>query len=186
MAYPRTHNLFGSHFCGVEMRQYWSDLALWELFLNAHNVNAIVELGAFHGGMTLFLKAQAVARHQRFYTLDRDYPVALSTALSRALELPADFLEGNFWTETNAPLLDILHDETLKPLLLFVDGGNKAQEFEALVPELAVGDYAAVHDYGTEFRPGQEDVVEELIERVFWEECMGPPQPCLTRFWRRV
>jgi hypothetical protein len=187
MAYPRTCNLFGSHFCGVEMRQYWADLALWELFLNAHrDIKTVVELGAFHGGLTLFLKAQTLARGQEFYSLDRDLPEALGTDLSYAMHLPAYFIQGDWWKEANEDLLGLLSDPKLKPLLLFVDGGNKAKEFAAFVPHLSEGDYAGVHDYGTEFKPEDAEVVGHLLLPVFWEECLSPPQPCLTRFWKRL
>jgi cephalosporin hydroxylase len=186
MTYPRTHNLFSATFCGVEMRQYWADLPLWELFLNEHSVSAVVELGTFHGGMTLFLKTQALVRSQRFYTFDKDFPVVLTTGFARATGLESNFFQGDFWTTTNKALLDILHDQSVKPLMLFVDGGCKREEFKAFVPELSPGDYVAVHDYGTEFRSEDEEPVAHLLERVFWDECLAPPQPCLTRFWRRA
>lgn len=183
----RTHNLFGSHFGGVQMRQYWADLALWELFLNAHpDIKTVVELGSFHGGMTLFLAAQTMARGQMFYTLDRDWPVALDTPLAKALDLRAVFLYGDFWKETNEQFLAILRHPRYKPLMLFVDGGCKREEFKAFVPELSEGDYCAVHDWRTEFKPEDVDPVAHLIEPVFLAECEGPPQPCLTRFWRRL
>jgi cephalosporin hydroxylase len=183
MAYWRTHALFDSTFGGMVMRQYWSDLALWELFLNAYpDIKTVIELGAFHGGMSLFLKAETLARGQKFWTLDRLTPNALYTPLWKKMEI--DFIEGDFWKETNGALLELLHDLALKPLMLFVDGGNKPQEFAGFVPELSGGDYVSVHDYSTEFLPENADPVAHLLEPVFVEECEGPPQPCLTRFWR--
>ena len=189
MSYPRTHNLFGSTFGGVCMRQYWADLALWELFLNAHpEIRTVVELGAFHGGFTLFMAAETMARGQGFYTLDRDWPAALDTPLADALGLRDVFVLGDFWQEAHERLLALLRDPGLKPLCLFVDGGNKAAEFAAFTPELAGGDYVAVHDWGTEFqkRNGPDDVapVAHLLAPEFWDECEAPPQPCLTRFWK--
>jgi len=186
MAYPRTHELFNSSFGGIVMRQYWADLPLWENFLNTHGLRAIVELGAFHGGMTIFLKAQTLARSQSFFTFDRGEVVAMTTRFATMTGLRGDFFQGDFWTDTNEVLLDILHNPDLKPLLLYVDGGCKRKEFAAFVPELSPGDYVAVHDYKTEFRVEDEEPVAHLLERVFWEECEAPPQPSLTRFWRRV
>lgn len=187
MAYPRTHELFNSSFCGVVMRQYWADLPLWENFLNSHSTRAIVELGTFYGGMTLFLKAQALARAMRFWTFDRGEPIALTTGLAKAMDLQADFVQGDFWKPpAHDVLLDVLTDPEYKPLLFFVDGGCKRKEFREFVPELSAGDYVAVHDYGTEFRPEDEEPVAHLLERVFWDECLAHPQPCLTRFWRRL
>jgi hypothetical protein len=187
MAYPRTHNLFGSTFGGIIMRQYWADLALWENFLTAHSdIRTILELGAFHGGMTLFLAAQAAARNLTFYTADRAYPEALDTILARLLNLKDAFILGDFWEDANERLLFLMHNPQLKPFLLYVDGGCKWREFQAFVPELSAGDYVVVHDYGTEFQPEHAEPVEHLLERVFWDECLEPPQPCLTRFWRRA
>lgn len=187
MAYPRTHNLFRSSFCGVVMRQYWADLPLIENFLNMHVIRTIVELGSFHGGLTLFLRAQTMARNMGFYAFDRDRPIAMDTKLADALGLGDVFYLGDFWKDTHEVLLDTLHAPQLKPLFLYVDGGCKREEFKAFVPELSAGDYVAVHDYGTEFRAGEDEKpVEHLLERVFWDECLAPPQPCLTRFWRRL
>lgn len=187
MAYPRTHNLFGSHFCGLEIRQYWADLALWELFLNAHpDIQALVEMGTFKCGMSVFLKLQAAARGIPFWTFDRDRPAEMESAAAEFVELDSDFIHGDFWADTKGELLNIIEDALIKPILLFVDGGNKGKEFAYFVPFLCPGDYVAVHDYGTEFRPEMADPVADLLEPEFWDECLSPPQPCLTRFWRRV
>lgn len=187
MAYPRTHNLFGSTFGGLIMRQYWSDLALWELFLNEYeDIRTVVELGSFHGGMTEFLKTQTLSRGQNFFTLDKDRPQVLDTEFAKITNLEKDFILGDFWTDTLEHFVSILHNPVFKPLLLFVDGGNKAKEFVYFVPELSDTDYCAVHDYGTEFKPSDSQPVDHLIERIFEDECTGPPQPCLTRFWKKL
>jgi len=185
MAYWRTHDVLGSHFCGVVMQQYWADLPLWEQLFNTYpEIHTVVELGAFQGGMTLFLAMQTRARGLEFYSFDRFWPVALHTPLARELRLQTRFYLGDFWKETNGALLDLLHDPAFKPLMLLVDGGNKPQEFKAFVPELSSGDYCAVHDYSTEFQPADADPVAHLLEPVLLDECLAPPQPCLTRFWR--
>lgn len=187
MAYPRTHALFNSTFCGVVARQYWADLALWELFLNEYSdIKTIIELGAFHGGMTLFLEVQARARDQFFVSLDRNWPVGLDTPLAKDLRLPGRFMLGDFWKDTYGALVEMLQKPKYKPVLLFVDGGCKREEFKSFVPFLSAGDYVGVHDYKTEFKPEDVEPVEHLLEKVFWEECLAPPQPCLTRFWRRI
>lgn len=38
-----------------------------------------------------------------------------------------------------------------KPLVLFCDNGNKPLEWSCFVPLLSPGDFAVVHDWGTEF-----------------------------------
>ena len=186
MAYPRTHALFDSSFGGITMRQYWADLPLWENFLNAHSVRGIVEIGAGRGGMTLFLAAQAAARGQSFYTMDRERPEALDTPLAKLLNLEDSFMLGDIWEHTNERLIFLLRVPEIKPVLLFIDGGCKRKEFAAFVPALSPGDFVAVHDYGTEFQPEHVEPVAEMVVRVFWEECEAWPRPCLTRFWRRI
>lgn len=187
MAYPRTHELFNSTFCGLVMRQYWADLPLWENFLNAHSdIQTLVEMGTFKAGMSVFLKVQCASRGIRFWTFDWKRPDEMDSAAATFVELDSDFIHGDFWTTTKRELMNIIEDPLLKPVLLYVDGGNKGKEFAYFVPFLCKGDYAAVHDYGTEFRPEMADPVADLIEPEFWDECTSPPQPCLTRFWRRI
>jgi hypothetical protein len=38
-----------------------------------------------------------------------------------------------------------------KPLVLFCDNGDKPREWQLYVPLLSTGDFAAIHDWGTEF-----------------------------------
>jgi hypothetical protein len=186
MAYQRTHDVFGSRFCGMEMAQYWADLPLWENFLNEHSdVAALIEMGTYKTGMSVFLKVQCMARKMRFWTFDRRRPTEMDSPICQALALREDFVLGDFLGERKDKLIGLLAWEEIKPLLLYVDGGNKPLEFATFVPYLAPGDYVAVHDYGTEFKPGAEEPVEGLIVREYWQECEVPPQPCLTRFWRR-
>lgn len=183
----RTHNVFGTTFCGTPTLQYWADLQLWEMFLNEHpGINTIVELGTWYGGMMMFLAVQASARKMVFYSFDKVLPMALKRRLATELELEHKFILGDFWEDSNWKLLNILRERLYKPVLLFVDGGDKAKEFAAFVPELSVGDYVAVHDYSTEFLPEHVEPVEHLVTPAFLAECLSPPQPCLTRFWRRT
>jgi len=185
MGYPRTNRLFDSSFCGIEMRQIWGDIPIWETLFNEHRIGAVVELGTGAGGFSLFLKMQAIARDQRFYTLDRSRPEMLNSDLGQWLHLEDSFLHGDYRKDSGM-LLTILHGETHRPLLLFVDGGSKKWEVARFVPELKQGDYVAVHDYGTEFQPEDVEPVAHLLEPVLEDECTTWPKPCLTRFWRVV
>jgi len=187
MAYFRTHDVFGSRFCGLEMRQYWADLPIIENFLNEHlDIVALIELGTFRAGMSIFLKLQCLARNMRFWTFDWHRPAEMDSLIAQALDLHRDFVLGDFMQERKDKLIGLLSWLEIKPLLLYVDGGNKPLEFATFIPYLKPGDYVAVHDYSTEFKEVDAEPVANLIERVYWEQCEAPPQPCLTRFWRRI
>ena len=158
MAYPRTHHLFGSFFCGMEMAQYWADLPLWENFLNEHReVVALIEMGTYKCGMSVFLKLQCIAREMRFWTFDRRRPLEMDSPICQALQLDENFVLGDFFADRKDKLVGLLSWKEIKPLVLFVDGSNKPLEFATFVPYLAAGDYVVVHDYGTEFKPEAEE-----------------------------
>ena len=64
--------------------------------------------------------------------------------------------------------MDLLSDATVepmrelieslpKPLVLFCDNGNRPLEWNRFVPLLSTGDFAAVHDWGTEFHESNLD-----------------------------
>ena len=180
--YPRTNRLFDTTFCGIEMRQIWGDVPIWEIFLNRHPVKSLVELGTGEGGFSLFLQAQAIARGAGFFTFDRNWPAALVNPLGRVLNLGANFYWGDYFEEGKEMLLYVLRNAE-RPLMLFVDGGSKKREFARFVPELLPGDFVAVHDYTTEFQPEDVDVVAHLITPVLEDETSAGPKPVLTRFW---
>lgn len=187
MTYSRTHDASRSSFCGMGMAQYWADLPLWEMFLNEHpELCAIIEMGTAKGGMGAFLKIQCIARGMHFWTFDCIRPQGMDSLVAQFLGLDKDFVLGDFMQDSRDKLIELLLQLEIKPLLLYVDGGDKQLEFATFVPYLVTGDYAAVHDYWNEFREEAIDSVEQLVERTFWEECEAPPEPSLTRFWKRI
>jgi len=185
MAYSHVHNLFGSTFLGFKVLQYWADIALWELFLSERpSIRTIVEIGTHRAGMSIFFLAHAIQRDMVFWTFDKVRFPELDMPLSKRLGLAEHFILGDVFEDSDWRLLELLADEHLKPLMLFVDGGNKPKEFQAFVPYLAPDDYVSVHDYSTEFKPCDVEPVEDLLEPVFLTECGRTT--CLTRFWRRL
>lgn len=182
MGYSHIHNLFDSTFCGLVVRQCWADIALWELFLHNHNdIKTIVELGTYKAGMSVFFQCQAIQREMEFWTFDLDKPDELFSNIAIQVDLPSRFIHGDFFSDSLAKLIKVI--EASKPVMLFVDGGNKPKEFAAFVPRLSSGDYVSVHDYSTEFQPEDIAPVEHLLEPIFVDECERII-PCLTRFWR--
>lgn len=186
MGYTHVHNLFGSTFMGVRVLQYWADIALWELFLTEHpHINAIIEIGTHKAGMALFFLGHAIQRGMPFWTFDKVRFPEMDSPLAKRLGLEDHFVQGNVFENSNERLLKLLHDDYLKPLMLYVDGGNKPKEFQTFVPHLSIDDYCSVHDYSTEFKPEAVDPVADMLEPVFLPQCQCM-RPCLTRFWRVI
>ena len=181
MGHSHVHDLFGSTYLGLTIRQYWADLALWEKFLGQHSdIRLLIELGTFKAGMALFLRGQAIQRGISFWTFDKTEPDELDSAIARALRLRGCFIHGDFFDNRRELLLGLLGRTETK--MLFVDGSDKPREFVEFVPYLKRGDYVSVHDYGTEFQPKDVSPVEHLLEQIFVDECKRLTS--LTRFWR--
>ena len=151
MDYPAclTSPVAGNTYCGLGISQTWSDLALWEAFLDGHRLGSILELGTWRGGMALFLAHQGRARDLAVVSVDLhhggvDRPDLIASAGCRLVAMD---LLGPGAPERMAALLA----ELPGPVVLFCDNGNKPAEWRSFVPLLASGDFAAVHDWGTEF-----------------------------------
>jgi len=169
----RLQNATKQTFCGVVMQQSWTDLWLWEQLLNAsHRVQTIIEIGTKHGGLSLYLRDQAIFREMFFWTFD------ISPCPQKVLE--SYFLEGNVFRNSGEDFRKELAGAP-RPLILFCDGGNKRREVRMFVPFLHTGDIVGVHDWNSEI--GAEDMlcVEQYLEPLMLAECeaMGS----MTRFW---
>ncbi len=157
-------NIFRQTLFGVPAVQRWVDLWLWEqVFEQSPQIRGVIELGTLKGGLSQFLLMQAVARGLGFATLDReDY--LFDTPLIRALNLRLHWLHCDMWTpEGRQAIGAMLDDDAWHPLLLLCDGGNKPKEVQTFAPLLRAGDIIAVHDWNTEFGPGDLTPVEHLL-----------------------
>lgn len=181
------HDLWTVKFLGVQAVQFWADLLLWEKLLDAHpTLRTCVEIGALHGGLSLYLLLQSDARLMQFTTFDLNPPAALDTTIGRQLHLRSHFVQGDVFDDYGAggDLKTILADASAHPLVLLCDGGNKPKEFQTFVPLLWAGDLVAVHDWGNEFTDLDVEPVRALVERVCEAECVE--HGALTAFYRRV
>jgi cephalosporin hydroxylase len=167
------NNMVGSTFAGVPMAQYQCDLLLWERALNhAGPLVAIVEVGTYQGGFSLFLHAQAHARGLRFHTFDVIEPDRAIPGFAR---------------------VDVFrHPEAIEccltdgPVALFCDGGNKPREFQTFAPMTRAGSIIAVHDWRSETKP--EDVEPLVLDGTVepFLDWLATDIDSITRFYRRL
>jgi cephalosporin hydroxylase len=179
MQYPGALTLphVGNTFCGVPAAQTWNDLALWEVFFNLAQVASVIELGTFQGGMALFFAMQGLARGFSVVTIDSNVDQCKAPDLLRSLNcerLKIDLISGDAVDEITALL-----DRLPKPTMLFCDNGNKPSEWNRFVRLLSPGDFAAVHDWGTEFGPENLDPHPESFLLAEAESIQS-----MTRFFR--
>lgn len=138
-----------STFCGVSLGQAYQDFALWEEFLTRYPAGALLELGTWRGGMALFFAIQCRMRSMRFATVDRADCDPNAAKLVR--ELGGELHVTDLFSVEGEALVGRLTKELPKPLILFCDDGNKADEYKRFAPLLVLGDFVAVHDWGSEF-----------------------------------
>lgn len=149
--FPRclTHPTPDSSFAGFPAAQSWNDLALWETFLSRYPVASILELGTWKGGMAVFLALQCRARGASFTTVDRDLGQVEPQEMLGHLD--ATILAVDLHGPEGIAQIRAILDGLPKPTLLFCDDGNKRMERRSFVPLLEPGDFAAVHDWNSEF-----------------------------------
>jgi cephalosporin hydroxylase len=168
---PMRQTLFG-----ITIQQTWTDLWLWEVFFNTYNhVHTIIEIGTKYGGLSFYFKMQAEMRGKKFHTFDIEpcpHPW-----------LEPHFVHGNVFDDGGSRMRQLLN-ESLHPLLLLCDGGDKQMEFKMFVPMLQNGDYIAVHDWGSEFWDSSVTPVRDMVTMRMERQCTYLSS--MTRFWERT
>lgn len=164
-------------FQGVRIAQTWNDLALWETFLNRSGVRSVIELGTWTGGMALFFASQSKTRVLTVTTIDSN--LSVNECRSQLDDLGCRVLEEDLLGATASDLVRELILSAPGPLVLFCDNGNKPAEWCRYVPMLRPGDFAAVHDWGSEFGPENLSPNPEPFLQVEAEAISS-----LTRFFR--
>lgn len=161
---------------GFGISQTWQDLALWEAFLNVHRPASILELGTWRGGMAHFLSLQMKFRGGVFHTVD--CTDGFLDCRAQIEDAGGVFHQIDIFSDDGRERIREMIGSLPKPLLLFCDDGNKPLEWATFVPHLSSGDYAAVHDWLTEFHP--ENCVPELAP-IWHDECASVSS--MTRFF---
>jgi|GEM_PF-5515294 len=164
-------------FGGYEAAQSWSDLALWEEFLNRYTPAALVELGTWSGGMAAFFGFQGLARGMKVTTIDRNHCLLECGGLLERLGVKTLLMD--LLAESAADELASALAGQPRPLMLFCDNGDKPREFRSFAPLLATGDFIAVHDWGSEIREAD---LEPRVPMVMAAECEAIAS--FTRFFQ--
>ena len=153
----RLHRFGGVSFAGVPMAQYFCDLYLWEVILNEHpDTVAVIELGSWRGGFSLYLQAQCNARGLGFRCYDVIQPEVHVE----------EFRKLDIFRDKQAI---IEHMSRFRgPIVVFCDNGNKPRELREFTRDLPEGSVVVVHDWGTETMPQD---VPEWLEETMGELC---------------
>jgi len=167
----------GNTFCGVPVAQAWQDLALWEVFFDRAGVESVIELGTFQGGMALFFAVQGMVRGFTMTTIDHNMDRCDVADVLRRFK--CELLTMDLLGESAVDEMTAILARLPKPTLLYCDNGHKPTEWNRFVPLLAPGDFAAVHDWGTEFGPENLDPCPEFFLQAEAESIQS-----MTRFFR--
>ena len=152
-------------FLGIPMRQWQTDLWLWEKFFLDHKIKRFVELGTGNGGMSLFFLLQSYQYDFDFHTFDIKIPVAIESRIVRLLlNLDVNFVLGDIYTEKEWFVRGILESDYTA--MLYCDNGDKPKEVATFAPYLKSGDYLAVHDWKVEIKP---ENIPDYLEECFTE-----------------
>jgi hypothetical protein len=145
----------GVSFAGVYVAQYWVEFILWESLLNERDYNAIIELGTWEGGFSLYLSSQAEHRNMFFRTYD--------------IHKPARYVPGFVQIDIYAKAEEIgEHLRRMDPVIVLCDGGNKPRELKTFSRYVTPASTLVVHDWGTEML---EKDVPPGVEMVHRERC---------------
>jgi hypothetical protein len=139
----------------VYVAQYWVEFILWESLLNERDYNAIIELGTWEGGFSLYLSSQAEHRNMFFRTYD--------------IHKPARYVPGFVQIDIYAKAEEIgEHLRRMEPVIVLCDGGNKPRELKTFARYVTPASTLVVHDWGTEML---EKDVPPGVEMVHKDHC---------------
>jgi len=153
-------------FVGQPMGTNYFVFAMICEILKTCEVESIIELGTYHGALSLYLGMWAQRLGIPCVTFD---VVNLHKEVEGLFDLLGiHYLEMDVFTdEAREVVLDVAHGE---PTYLICDGGDKVRELDTYLPLIPVGSVVSVHDWGTEIESVQhEDVPVEQLYRERWQ-----------------
>jgi hypothetical protein len=136
----RTHDKHNEYlFEGIPISQHPDITKYFPLIIN--DFNRIIELGTYHGALTLYLHRIKNPEVQLI-----SYDIALRWSML-PMDHGLDTRWGNYFDEGTQSELWQLINNTKKRILLLCDGGYKEHEFRMFAPYLKPNDVIMVHDY---------------------------------------
>lgn len=159
-------------FMGHKVATTWEDFGIWEAFFNTYQVGTIIELGTGHGGLSVFFAMQAHQRGLEYHTYDNILSFNINSGLPALLEMKKNFHNADIWDKAD----EIVHiiGNSKRPIVMLFDDGDKPREWRTFAPHLAPGDFCAVHDWGTEFKPS--DIGSVGVTQIMTAMCEARPQ----------
>lgn len=154
---------------GIALMQEYQDLLIWEHFFDEYPLKTFIEFGSGYGGMSLFFAMQCHQRGIQFITFDHEKYINLDTPLSTLLDLRGKFRWKNIFADESISEIQKLISESMRPLGIFFDNGDKPREWRTFAPYTIPGDFCIVHDWETEFK--QEDIGNVSVEKIMQPEC---------------
>ena len=168
-------------FIGMEMSQEWDDIAIWEVFFRENEVKTLIELGTDNGGMTAYFALQGYHRKMYFHTFDNQKWLDFSQGLPRFLKLETVFHHVDLFSKEGQDQVIELINTLPHPMAIFFDNGDKPKEWKMFAPLLSPGDFAVVHDWGTEFT--EKDIAGVKVERILTKMSDARPKARWRAMW---
>ncbi len=157
--------MFSQYYLGVRISQNDNAIPTFDkLFKRLENeetpVARIIELGTFHGGLSVFLGMYSFMKDIPFITYDKEAFVDNLPKIKKIFNsLNVDYRLRDINIFRNEII-----NEVLKPglTLLLCDGGDKINEFNSYAQIIKQGDIIMAHDYAHDDEIFEKDVKNKL------------------------
>jgi len=170
-------------FLGNEMSQTPRALNMWEKVLTEiKDFKRIVDLGTWHGNLSLYFLLFCLGREAEFYTFDNREIWNTTAKKVKELVRFTDYFKHCDIFQHIEEIGQTIQKEG--KTILYCDNGKKAREYNTFVPYLKLSDIVAVHDWGREVFPRdiKETNVKYKLKEIFITET---EEEGLTRFFQK-
>lgn len=155
-------------YMGRLIMQEPQDLVIWDKFFEKYPVKTFLEFGTGHGGSALYFGLKCHKLGIEFHTFDNIQSTDFAMPIEQEIGLAKSFHLMSIFDDAGKSFVGNLITTSKKPLAIFMDNGNKPLEWAMYGPLTAPGDFIAVHDWDTEFKPS--DIGGLSVERILTKE----------------